>query len=207
MKDGWAEIDGIPSPERVLSLAEENGIITPHPNGEKYNVIKPSDGVASIKGTFSSTYGFEEFPLHTDTAFWPKPARYIVMAIFREDKNATFIINTERIVSGLSRRAKSAAKTAIYKVKIPSGVHFTSFILKESGTRGYRFDPCCMSPANESAKLFHAEFKEALGEVEPFKVSWSGNNALVVDNWKTMHGRSAIMCASGSRELLRIYVE
>ena len=205
--EGWVELEDISCPESLLAVAEKIGTIIPHPNGKLLNVLKPSDGVASMSGTFSSIYGFEAFPLHTDTAFWPKPVRYIVMGVLNEDQTSTYIESTISIINTLTRFARNAAKTAVYKVITPSGVHFTSLMFNEHGMQGFRFDPCCMTPANESAKIFDSEFREAATTIKPYKISWSGSKALILDNWNTMHGRSAIKDISRNRELLRIYVE
>ena len=205
--EGWVEIEGVSSPSSLVAIAEKIGTIIPHPSGELISVLKPSDGVASIRGTFSSIYGFEAFPLHTDTAFWPKPARYIVMGVLNEDKTSTNIVSTISILNTLTRFARNAAKTAVYKVTTPSGVHFTSLMFNERGSKGFRFDPCCMIQANESAKIFDSEFREATTAIKPYKITWNSGKALIIDNWNAMHGRSAIKDSSKNRELLRIYVE
>jgi alpha-ketoglutarate-dependent taurine dioxygenase len=203
---GWAEVDEIRSTESLLILAESIGKIIPHPDGNHLNVVKPKSSEKAINGSFSHRYGYGEFPFHTDTAFWLQPARYIVMASLLASDTDTVIIDLGQLVNMLSNNVQALAKSAIFSVKTMQVSYYTRAILGNALSDGIRFDSCCMSPANESARCLQKNLVETSQKIEPAKIRWSGSNAVVIDNWKALHGRKAIEQEFESRTLARIYV-
>jgi len=205
IKSGWVEIEGVSSTEYMLEIAASLGSIRPHPNGEKLSILTPSYGEHSIKGTFSNRYGFSSFPLHTDTAFWSEPSRYIVIGMFMKSDSNTYLIQTSDVFSKLSTKALNYAKSATYVIDTIEGKKYTSLLFSQFSENGLRFDPCCMKPINKAAKYFHNEFCGLLENIKVNSIEWTGNKAVVIDNWKCLHGRSAIAEDEHSRELMRIY--
>lgn len=64
-----------------------------------------------------------------------------------------------------------------------------------------------MSPINGSA----VKLVEMLNEVQNSEklleeVHWCGSSALVLDNWKCLHGRGKVREDDHARELWRIYI-
>ncbi len=100
---GWTELEGISSAEDLLRIARSLGDITPHPNGDYLEIVTPKDGENLMKGTFSQRYGYSSFPLHTDTAFWPRPARYLVLGMLAKSECDTFILSVRSIINSLSK--------------------------------------------------------------------------------------------------------
>jgi alpha-ketoglutarate-dependent taurine dioxygenase len=203
---GWVEVDGIRSTEALLALAESIGKIIPHPDGNSLNLVKPKSYEKAIKGSFSNRYGYGDFPLHTDTAFWLQPARYIIMASLFESNVDTVVISLFQLLNMLSKNIKSLAKSAIFIVKTTETSYYTHINLGDELSDGIRFDPCCMFPANENARLLKEKIIEVSKNIETVKIRWSGNNAVIIDNWKALHGREAILKGFESRTLARIYV-
>jgi alpha-ketoglutarate-dependent taurine dioxygenase len=72
---------------------------------------------------------------------------------------------------------------------------------------GWRYDEHCMVPVNEAATIAHAELPQMLARCEVHEIDWSGNLALIIDNWQTLHGRGEEPPAEQLRILQRIYVE
>jgi alpha-ketoglutarate-dependent taurine dioxygenase len=203
---GWVEINEIRSTESLLALAESIGKIIPHPDGNHLNLVKPKSRELGINGSFSNKYGYGEFPFHTDTAFWLKPARYIVMTSLLASDTDTVIIGLGQLLNMLSNNVQALAKSAIFSVKTSQTSHYTCAALGSTLCDGIRFDSCCMSPANESARCLQESIIETTQNIEPAQIRWSGSNAVVIDNWKALHGRKAIEQEFESRTLARIYV-
>ncbi|WP_227368855.1 hypothetical protein [Halomonas sp. M20] len=203
--NGVAIIDDIHSRAEVINLAKSVGVIRPHPNGEDISTLKSSDGKNSLPGTLSNIYGLSAFPFHTDTAFWGVPARYVVMGMFRKSQCTTNYISFCDIAGVISSDFRSMAEKSIYLVETFEGCKYTSPIFCRNGVLGFRFDPNVMKPANGHAKKLHGELLAAMGAIEPKKIHWNGNKAVVFDNWKNLHSRSAVK--NERRELFRIYLE
>lgn len=202
---GWIEIENIHSNSELLSIATSLGHISPHPNGEKIASISPKPKSQSIAGTLSNRFGFGTFPMHTDTAFWPKPARYVLLSSTEPSNTKTLIFHIDNIWNQLSKYDTSLAKRAIFIVKTIHGQHYTSLEFKENGQMGFRYDPCTMFPCNTSAKKFQIIFENIIESIQPVEIDWSGNKALIFDNWCTLHARTSSK-KNEMRILKRIYI-
>ncbi|MEW8204420.1 MAG: TauD/TfdA family dioxygenase [Candidatus Thiodiazotropha endolucinida] len=203
--NGVAIINGIRSRAELIDLAKSVGEIRPHPNGENIFILKSSDGKNSLPGTFSKVYGLSAFPFHTDTAFWGIPARYVVLGMFRKSQCTTNYISLCDIAEIISSDFRSKAEKSIYLVETFEGRKYTSPFFCRNGTFGIRFDPNIMKPANGHARRFHGELLAAMAAIEPRRIHWSGDKAVVFDNWKNLHGRSAVK--NERREIFRVYLE
>ena len=203
--NGFAIIEEIHSQDDLISLAKSIGKIMPHPNGKNVSILNSSNGENSLQGTFSHTYGLASFPFHTDTAFWALPARYVVMGMFTASTCTTNYVSINEIADCISGDLLTKAQKSLYLLKTIDGAKYTSAAFKNNDIWGIRFDPNIMTPVNKQAKKFHHELTEAIKNVGYKKINWTGNKAVVFDNWNYLHGRSA---ANGeSRELHRIYLE
>lgn len=205
-KKGWLEIDDIESENDLISLASRLGNIIPHPNGETIFCLEPSDGKNSVKGTFSNVFGYSEFPLHTDTAFWEIPARHVILAMIDKSDCETHIINTSDVLSELDQEYLKYAKGSIYMIDTIEGKKYSSLYFRHESQVGFKYDPMCMIPFNSNAKIFHTKFTKILEKIEPESISWTGGKAIIMDNWATLHGRGTISLLEKNRKLLRIYI-
>lgn len=204
-ENGWTEVENILSENDLLDLAEKLGTVIKHPNGEKISYLTPKEKTRSVKGSLSNKFGFASFPLHTDTAFWSVPARYMILNSVETSSSNTQIVHFDEVWNQLSDKDKSHARKAVYIIKTIHGQHYASFIFRDKGIEGFRFDPCTMIPFNESAKALHNNLEGIINNVTVKEVQWTGNKALVLDNWKTLHGRSFINDVE-QRIIRRIYI-
>lgn len=203
-KKGWVEVEGVTSDSDILKIANNIGQIRPHTNNEIIFSLKPSNGANKLNGTLSNIYGFNDFPLHTDTAFWIKPVRFILLSSYKISKSQTIISSCDSIFEQLDINDLKSAERAIFKVQTLHSQFYTSLIFRENGIIGFKYDPNCMKPANYHGKRFVEIIKRI--SIETIKVNWCGNKAVLIDNWKMLHGRNAVD-PSENRELKRIYID
>jgi len=204
-EQGWVEFEGVSSTDDLVSIANQIGNVKPHPNGEVVFSLVPSNGERCNKGTFSNIYGYSEFPLHTDTAFWSTPARYLVLGMIDKSSCNTHIISFSDVLAEMEEQILKCAKNSIYIINTFEGKKFTSAYFKNGSQAGFRFDPNCMTPVNRYAKLFHVEFLACLKKINPKPIAWTGNKAVVLDNWRTLHGRESVSHLDRNRKLMRVY--
>jgi len=117
----------------------------------------------------------------------------------------TFILSVSSIISSLSEAALKSLKTATYMVDTIEGKKYTSVLFKENGVSGFRFDLSCMVPVNNDAKYLHKELLALFKEMNVESIRWTGNKAVVIDNWNVLHGRRNISNTEQKRQLMRIY--
>ena len=204
---GWAEVEGIATEADLVELANSVGTIIPHPNGDRVATLTPTDGEGRTRGTFSHECGYSSFPLHTDTAFWAKPARYLVLGMRNKSECSTLVLNARRLLREFGGETLTAAENSIYVLDTIEGKRYTSACFQYNGESGFRFDPHCMNPKNRAAFKFHQQFTDRLKTCEAQSILWTGNKAVILDNWNVVHGREEVGKGQMMRRLMRIYVE
>jgi alpha-ketoglutarate-dependent taurine dioxygenase len=202
---GWTEFNSGSSNEELISIASKIGSIMSHPNGQVIFTLKPKVKKEAFKGTFSNICGLEEFPLHTDTAFSKKPARFVLMHSRVLSNCDTTLLSKNKLWELLSEFDRYNAKRAIYLVKTRTEKFYTSFIFQENGRVGIKYDSTCMQPYNKYAKEFDQRLKKILSEITPLRLKWTKGKTIVIDNWINLHGRKSA-ANDIKRELKRIYI-
>lgn len=204
--NGWVEILGLHLDSELLFLSNSLGTVTSHPNGCKVFTLKPKSGLSATKGTFSNKYGFDKFPLHTDTVFFAQPIRYMILSSNKPSDTTTTILSIKSLFENLNEDEKRLASNAIFKVKTNETSFYTRLLFKENGAKAIKYDPTCMFPANNSAKQIQTKFTELFKRIEVIHISWNEPKTVIIDNWKTLHGRSEVK-PDENRELKRIYIK
>lgn len=206
LKDkGWAEIENIQHIDDLIEIANSLGVIKPHPNGEIVKVLTPNNGTGAVKGTLSNRHGYANFPYHSDTAFWSTPARYIVLGMFEKSECSTRILETTELYSLFGSNLLSHAKDSIFMINTINEKKYTSALFKQGTETGFRFDTSCMVPINNSAKVLQRALEKYLKGPVGVPIIWSGNKAVVIDNWNTLHARDNVNTNDSNRTLMRIY--
>lgn len=201
--NGWVEIENISSDKDLLKLSNELGQIIPQHGGQLIYKLSPSNGKNSVRGSFSNIHGFGSFPLHTDTAFWSVPVRYILLSSIYPSSCNTILTNSHLMLNQFESKDRENAKRAIFKVRTSHSQFYSTLIFNEKKDTGIKYDPACMFPVNKYAIAFVQKIKEI--EMPIVEIKWKGTNSLVIDNWKIFHGRNAAFIDE-KRELKRIYI-
>lgn len=199
-------VENCSSVECFLSLAKNLGEITCHPNGEVYDVVVANNGVNARTGSFSQKFGFDEFPLHTDTAFWAIPARFLVMWSPEVSATSTTILSWRDILDSFSESEKRIINDAIFLVNTFENISYRGVEFSSSGDKGFRYDPNIMTPANKQGELFVGIFHRVIQRMNLINFHWSGSNVLIINNWNMLHGRSQIENKHENRKIFRAYV-
>ena len=193
---GWMEVDHIQDTEGLLRLGKSLGRIV----GDA-QLLSPSDKQNATSRSFSYYYEHGQFPMHSDTAFWQAPARYVILKAQVASPTPTLLLPFPE----LQKIIQSARiETAIFSIRTTSGSHYGRAQFAKD-TFGIRFDSCYMKSANRDAK--------ALVDILSFppnklveRFEWRGTNALVIDNWRCLHARGSVAKGDSVRTLARIYV-
>jgi alpha-ketoglutarate-dependent taurine dioxygenase len=201
---GWEEFRGIESDYDLLQLAKSLGEVVAHPNGDNIFHLEPKLVGEGMPGTLSNQFGYGRFPMHTDCAFLAIPIRYVVFCSIESNSCKTMLASVAEVLKNTKPELVSHINKAIFKINIKTKPIYVPLSFKEKGTTGFRYDRNCMLPVNESAR----EVFEFMAGCEPIiqEIEWIGGTAVVVDNWKMLHGRNAVL-DDEKRVLRRIYVK
>jgi len=156
-------------------------------------------------GSLSAKYGCREFPLHTDTAFWPIPVRFLVLRVIGDTRRCS----TVRLFEDLFMRRDELfrlAQRSVWLARTGWTSFYCSMMFRSESSVLWRYDSNCMFPANSAAKQLEAPLRAITSTEFGEQIKWSGSNAVIFSNWTVLHGRCAAPEAEGERIVERIYV-
>ncbi|QRN96003.1 TauD/TfdA family dioxygenase [Archangium violaceum] len=202
--NGWTVLDDVVESAAFLQLAHSIG--APSIGIHRYRIehLSPTTANAAKAGTMSSQYGLGEFPLHTDTAHWPTPARYILLrSVGLSHSRSTIIASTKDLPFNPEQRHLIAQGTwLVSQVAQP----FTCSVFFQPNEYAFRFDAACMRPYNSAAKRIHQHIIDTLKQSNYKEIKWSPGRVLIVDNWRMLHGRADSRETNEVRTLQRITI-
>jgi alpha-ketoglutarate-dependent taurine dioxygenase len=201
---GWTRVPDISSREALLDLARSLGTPVVSPTGELVKEIKVTSAALARAGTLTANHGAGEFPLHTDTAFWQMPARYVVLRVRGDTRRATTILPFEDLLRRCGSRALGLLQSSVWLIKTRTASFYSPMRIR--GSLGWRYDAQCMLPANRAAIDLQGVLDRVTTDVSRTHVAWMGDEAVVLSNWRVLHGRSAAPEQEQERILQRIYV-
>lgn len=201
----WVEFHEFSLEEDLLNLAAQFGKVIPHSNGKLIFHLKPKLKGDGITGTLSNRYGREEFPYHTDTVFWTKPARYVLLHSNLESDCSTLMLKTSDVLNFFSPEEVKKAKRSNFIIKTNGKTQYTSLFIKDLNTLLLKYDPTCMFPVDKLARETVLKLEKVVSELQPSRIRWSTNKTVIFDNWKILHGRDSVK-DKDNRELKRIYI-
>lgn len=194
--EGYAELEVQSVAELIVSTNFLGPLIS-----EKHEIetLEPRLKENVTSRSFSYHYGVGSFPLHTDTSFWILPARYIFFYSREKFDTSTTILSS---IDTLTIFQDFYKENPIFaSKKINGGVYETPWFGPDN--KYVKFDPCYMHAANSAANALAKALQERAHE-RIREITWSGNKALIVDNWRTLHGRSELKNVE-ARVLTRFY--
>lgn len=205
---GWACVPDITGASDLLRLATSLGKPVRNAHHALISELRVAASVEARPMTLSAIFGTGAFPLHTDTAFWPTPAKFLVMLATGDIRRTTTVCSLRRILDSGGTTLMNLIEKSVWIVRGKDGNHYGQMTLSTKGIRsGVRFDRQCMKPANASAKEVAAYFDtdDCAAIVE--HLEWRPQTAVVISNWHTLHGRGSRPVDEQQRILQRIYVE
>jgi hypothetical protein len=207
---GWCVVNSTASTESNLSedvreIAELLGEIAPGRGRQLVERIIPYRAETSYAGSLSSAYGLAPLPLHIDTAHWPIPCRYLVMACVAvgPTPTPTVVLDNQRIQ--LSEPEEAALNSAVFLVR-NGRQSFYGFIRNSDGSF-LRIDPGCMQPLSPDGELALSVFDAERHKDICYYHDWKIGQILVLDNWRVLHGRGLNEQTGPGRILLRAMVK
>ena len=204
---GWTCMKGVKGRSELLELARAMGRPVPSPTGELVKELTPKPETQARKGTLSNKYSTGTFPLHTDTAFWSLPSRYLVFRARGDVRRHTTILTFADLFRQGAAELRAFAECSVWLVRTPSESIYCSMKFLSKGHTGWRYDPQCMSPVNDAAFKVREWLDSVLECTRVECIPWTSDLAVVLCNWEVLHGRGPSPPGENKRILERIYVE
>jgi hypothetical protein len=168
------------------------------------DLLSPQSQEQGRATSLSGKYGLGPFPLHCNTAFWPIPCRYVILACAKTgiSKTATVLFDTSSM--NMSDEEKLLATSALFSIRNGRRSFYSSIL---SPCRNFvRVDPGCLVPVAEDGIAALALYDRVRLEPALERVHWNVGDVLIIDNWRILHGREAVSDTDDSRSLARILI-
>ena len=200
---GYAVFDADTSDESLLKIASLFGVVVPGDRGDLVQSLLAQEKGKGSYGSFTYKVGYDAFPWHTDTAYWEVPVRYLMLTSEKPSPCATLARSFESLATNIDDFIYLAERS-VYLLNIPGRKRMLSPVIKKHEEMGFRFDFHIYKPMNEEAKTLSGLIQEQLNK-EFQRIVWTGNNVLVLDNWRLIHAREDAS-QDKNRSLKRVYI-
>jgi hypothetical protein len=204
---GWA-LCGTDESAPLTSLATGLGNIVSPAHKTACHLLRATTTTEARQNTYSSRFGLQAFPFHTDLANWTTPPRYVLLRHHSGDGGVpTLLLDAFPIIDTLGIERFRAG---LWSARGSQGRFLCNVLSSRRRAALFRWDACGMKPENEHATVASAALIECINEMQgrhSTAVRLGEQNAfLVIDNWRTMHARPPIPAGSVSRTLERLFI-
>jgi hypothetical protein len=189
---------------QIITLAEELGEIVPGRGRQRVEHISPQDIGIAYAGSLSQQYGLAPLPLHTDTAHWTVPCRYLVMACAEPGPRPTPTMLLDSTVISFTEREAAACISAVFLIRNGRRSFYGSISTQDRSF--IRFDLGCMEPLSPEGAEAANSFARDRNSDRVYRHDWQRGDVLVIDNWRVLHGRGIDLETAPGRLLLRAMV-
>lgn len=207
-ESGFAFFPAYRSNYALTEIAADFGSVAYLPGVPAVQTITPRAISDAPPNIYSGNYGMNPFPLHTDLAHWYRPPRYLVLrCVVGSSDVLTEILDGDELVGSFG---KSRLRHTLVQPRRPIGFSRPLLRLLDAPsaiTQCLRWDSLFLVPATGSSAQTFGEIQQQLASFETQKVVLKeAGDTLVVDNWRVLHGRSAVGHHAESRIVERVYL-
>ena len=156
--------------------------------------------------SYSGIYGLGAFPLHTDLAHHRVPPRYFMLRCCAPDDSVgTTLADSAEIIASVGA---SLLSRAVVQPRRPRNGIRPLLRLFDPALHLFRWDSEFIRPASDAGSQAVLAVSSALERqrVTELRLSRLGD-LLVIDNWRMLHGRTAVLPSSQGRRIARVYLE
>jgi hypothetical protein len=196
-RDGWVTTSGDLDTFRVMARLTGWREVSLRTGDPVVSILRPLTSDEARANSLSERYGLGAQPLHTDGAHHAMPPD--IVAFYSATPNATptklwtVAIEPDRAVPW------PAVRNGTFLVAGGRGSFYTT---AEHGYRRLSYDPGCMTPCDQRARIVADYFQAALEDAQSHDWTTS-DQLLLVDNTRTLHARAAVSPGDDARELRR----
>lgn len=188
---GFALRVGTLSDVSIASIMQQKWKQDVQKGGANESTLRPMDQTRAPLRTLSAVHGLGAQPLHTDGAHLKQMPDVIVLHAPSPTETATIVWN-------LGRKFPSSLRSGVFTVHGNAG----GFLAHALANQRLRFDPVCMSPADNLAKEAMAFFDGVRDDA--YCHHWSQSDTLLfIDNTMSLHAREAVVDGEAASRVIR----
>ena len=204
--EGWASLpvsNRIDLNIHITSIARDLGTVIKSRSGESTETIAPKGEGAARVTSLSHRFGLGALPLHSDTAHWTLPSRYIILACSETGSVPTPTLLVDAHDPGFSDHECLLLRSSTFLVRNGGRSFYASIF--DRRRQFVRFDPGCMEPVTDSSTTAMQLYGIQRQQNRVISHDWNEGHVLIIDNWRMLHGRGNDAPADPERRLIRVY--
>jgi len=205
---GYALLNELACDQATVTGARELGAICTLPDVPTVQVLAPREREEAPLNVYSGVFGTQEFPMHTDLAHWFLPPRYFALrCVVGASDVYTRLIDGHLLVDSFG--ANKLFRVLLQPRRPIRGTHPLLRLLDRDISSPYRlrWDSLFTVAATPGSASKCKELFDWLENAPQIAISLSRpGDVLVIDNWRMLHGRSAVSEVSRGRRPDRVYL-
>lgn len=168
--------------------------------------LSPKKKEAAHKNSLSNIHELNSFPLHSDTAYYKIPVKYIMLYCKNPGvgDRPTYLYDTYQLINKDEEFRFKLANT-IYKVINGRNSFLTT--LHNPNMSFFRLDRDCMRSITDEGEELLKEIDTLIQKDDIQEIKWSLGDLLIIDNWRFLHGRGSSKSEDLDRLLYRISIK
>jgi hypothetical protein len=208
-RDGWI-LKNLPnqSVEQLIYISQSLGNLeASRKNGNLIDELTPINNFEAYPKSLSARYGVQDFPFHTDTAYWKKPAKYIMLYAVEPGNGGrpSLLMDGYKLINTLLR--EDNIQNNLFKVINEKNSFLCNLLKKdENGRDIVRFDEGCMVPVTRRSNCIKDKLLNIINNEKPSIIVWKRGDLLILDNWRMLHARGKSLRNDIDRKLFRLTI-
>ena len=158
------------------------------PRGPLLHALTPTTSSDAPPRSLSAKHGLGAFPLHTDAAHHRIPPRWMLLRCAQPGAEPRPTVLVDSRALGWQDRERREFERIVWRIRNGRGSFLASAVLRDGV--GLRYDADCMAAAAPSFGAAAVHFGEKLKDAARTSIRWEPGLALLVDNWRVLHGRA-----------------
>lgn len=208
-KFGWAFIDALYPKDSLDDISHILGETWTGLANHVPHSISPIESKCATPNTYSGNYGLLEYPMHTDLAHWRIPPRYLILrCIIGFPAVKTLLVDG---VSIIEECGKSTLSKALVEPRRPldGKIPLLRLYRQYNACTGlFRWDSLFIQPKGRKGEIAFERVTEFIADTSPTIVNLkSRGDTLILDNWRILHGRTAVPKHCKYRTVERLYLD
>lgn len=195
--------------EELIAISEQIGIPVETRLGTKViDRLSPKEKKDAHNYSLSRNYGVNSFPLHTDTAYFKIPVRYILLYSMNpgSGNRPTFLYDSNRLFN-YDKELRFELAHVLFKVINGRNSFLTTVYNSHQNKCFFRLDRDCMKATSSKGTELITKIDNIIDPKDFHEVRWSIGDLLILDNWRFLHGRGESSVTDNDRLLLRMSIK
>jgi len=206
---GWAthetsSVDTESAVRELVRIGHSLGMRVAGRAGALEEVIEPQAPNDAHPRSLSAQFGLNALPLHVELSHRLRPCRYLLLGCLDPGSPTTATMLRDWRTLGFSSDELHLLEGAPVLVRTGRRSFYSTLLPPDRAF--LRYDPGCLEAVDERGRAALDLVQRRLRAGSPEIHQWRRGDILIIDNWRTLHGRAPSDQGSG-RRLARILID